>query len=123
MKNEPASSDRGDSVLADWLEAIDKLYAYYQELLTCISQGELEQELRVETTTHIGQCPKNQVVKLMDTMQTEVVNLIQDIDQTANLQPPTRERVHAKLVKHTLRLNQLNHQAYTRLCLIKQSSS
>ncbi|MVM35621.1 hypothetical protein GO755_36730 [Spirosoma sp. HMF4905] len=124
VPNEHLPSTNGfDSILADWLEAIDRLYAYYLQLHTCLREATTQQGGCSEASTHIGQCPKNQLVQLISTMQSELLNLTQDIDLVETRQQAIQERVCAKLARHTRRLNQLNYQASTRLGLIKRSSS
>jgi hypothetical protein len=116
-KNKP------DSPVALWLEAIIRFYRYYYLLFAYIGQRELNQNSALETTSYIGQWPIDQLVKLICTMQAELANLTQDMHQVDNLQGSTNRRIDNQLASHTLRLNELNYQAQTRLRLIKQSAS
>jgi PAS domain S-box-containing protein len=96
-------------ILTEWRTAITNFHRNYYELVTYIRQRGIEHESTGGNIAYSGQFPVSQLMKLAGSMQTELTNLAQDMDQIDPLKPPTTK--YDQLVRHTLRLNQLNDQA------------
>jgi hypothetical protein len=112
-----------ESILADWLRTITNFQSNYYQLVTCIRQKRIEQELRVRNTAYIGQCPKSHLVNLLSTMREELSKLDQDIDQLSQVNQSSTATNYRKLLIHTRVLKQLNQQAQNALYLATLSSS
>lgn len=100
-------------MITQWFEATATFYEYYHQLTICIRQRGVEHELRGDNIAYIGQCSVSQLMHLASSMQTELANLTQAVDQVDPLKPTTE--MYDQLVNHTSRLNQLNDQAKTLL--------
>ncbi|MFD2934092.1 hypothetical protein [Spirosoma flavum] len=111
-----------EKVVADWLEAISKLYTYYGQMYTYINKEVVQQE-QMRYDPYRDQCPVNQLVTLAITVRSELEKLHQDMDQLTKLKQPIIEKNYKKLADHTIIINQLNQHAQIRLHLVSVSAS
>lgn len=112
-----------ENVVADWLEAIANLYAYYEQLEAWVNKAVMQQDIHQDPSHFMGQCPVHQLVSLVIRMETELETLLQDMDHLAQVESAPSKQHYQKLIAHTLRLSQLNQQARTKLYLVSLPAS
>ncbi len=110
-------------VVANWVEAAFKLHENYKSLITCLNENKAEKEWDSKKPQFIGQCPTEQLVRLLLTMQTELEKLLLDMDSVDSSSLPDYKKNYKKLASHTMILNRLNQQAQTRLLLTTFTSA
>ncbi|QDK81334.1 hypothetical protein EXU85_23075 [Spirosoma sp. KCTC 42546] len=112
-----------EQVVTEWTEAVANLYTNYRELSAYIHQATDPDQLTEAGAMYLGQCPVNQLVDLVSAMQATLEELFLDVSQGDKAQKQTTKEQYRKLAHHTLRINQLNNQAQSRLHLLSLSSS
>lgn len=105
-----------DTVLAEWLRAIDAFQTYYTQLAPYLSTEQKTPALSLNT----GQCPPAQIRNLVLRMQTMLETLVEDMDSVNTMATTPGRCKTKKLVRHTRVLNSVNQQAQVVTYLIKQ---
>ncbi|MCK8490405.1 MULTISPECIES: hypothetical protein [Spirosoma] len=107
-----------DQVLVRWITAVSILRTNYNQLTESVDK---QVRLIKGVTTCVGQCPINQLTDLLAAMETELENLLLDVDQFDPLYASKKNI--KKIVAHTLILEALNERAQTVLYLAAQPAS
>jgi hypothetical protein len=118
--SQSADKQRPEDILAKWAVAVSAFHRNYNQLIGHVNTISLHQQLGVSTAKYIGQCPIDQLLKLLMNMEKELKKFTTQADRMTLR--PTRKNFE-KLLTHTESLNQLNQQAEQLLQLIALPAS
>lgn len=104
-------------ILNDWLGAVNRFYAVYQQALAYLSHHQSTKD----TSGYIGQCPLDELLVSLTRMQTQLEGLLQDINQDHGYAKPSAGGSWSLLAWHTRQLVELTNQLQLRLALCQSA--